>query len=102
MIRRAFYQFDKLGSYTDVYHLLRVGSDKYPVLFNRLQCVDIQAIIRLLDGYFMIFLFFCLQSRRIFLNLQIIKNNSSIVATIALHINKAFAFIPVLETSTLS
>jgi len=78
---------------TDVYHLLRVGSAKYPVLFNRLQCVDIQAIIRLLEGYFMIFLFICLQSRRIFLNLQIIKNNSSIVATIALHIIKALAFI---------
>ena len=34
--------------------------------------------------------------------LQIIKNNSSIVATIALHIIKALAFIPTSETSTLS
>jgi len=41
----------------------------------------------------MIFLFIYLQNRRIFLNLQIIKNNSSIEATIALHIIKALAFI---------
>jgi len=34
-----------------------------------------------------------LQNRRIFLNLQIIKNNSSIVATIALHITIALAII---------
>jgi len=59
-------------------------------------------IRHLSKGYSMIFLFIYLQSRRIFLNLQIIQNNSSIVATIALHINKALAFIPVLETSTLS